>query len=213
MPRARVKFKPPQDTPFGLFAFTAERPDDEFRILSNHLDGDGLVVILEATMGDPGALVRLFDDAPAAIAHEVLHRDERTVLVQYRLPFVPPPYRALLASGNLPQLPHEVRDGWIVCELTTSHARLGRYRDELEATGFRFEVVSVTQSTRPTELLTDRQRQLLTAAHERGYYDSPRRCSLTELADDLGISKSTASTVLHDAEGVVVGEFLAAPVE
>ena len=212
MPRARVKFKPPSDTPFGLFAFTAERPNDEFCVLSTRLKGDGLVVILEASMDDPEELVELFAAAPG-ITHEVLHLDDRTVTIQYVLPFVPPPYRALLDSGNLPQLPHAIRDGWFVTDLTTTHDRLSKYRDELEATGFRFEIVSVTQSLDPRDLLTDRQRRLVAEAIERGYYDTPRECSLTELADGLDVSKSTASVVLHNAEETIVKEFFAQPTE
>ncbi|WP_231185036.1 helix-turn-helix domain-containing protein [Haladaptatus sp. DYF46] len=36
---------------------------------------------------------------------------------------------------------------------------------------------------------------------EKGYYDTPRRCSLTELAGELDVSKSTLSVVLHRAKG------------
>lgn len=41
--------------------------------------------------------------------------------------------------------------------------------------------------------LTDRQRETLVAAVDRGYFDIPRSCSLSELADRLGISQNAAS--------------------
>jgi predicted DNA binding protein len=44
---------------------------------------------------------------------------------------------------------------------------------------------------------------------ERGYYDTPRTCTLTELADHLGIAKSTASERLHRAEGAIIRAFVA----
>ncbi|QLG60248.1 helix-turn-helix domain-containing protein [Halorarum salinum] len=209
MPSARVKFRPPGNHLGGPFRISAEHPDDEFRILSAYPHDDGLLVIMEARTSDPTVVDDLFDDAPRTPSHEVLHADERTVLVQFSLPFVPPPYRAIFSSGNLPQFPHALEDGWMVCELTTSQERLSRFRDELEATGFTFEVDWVRQSVDPTDLLTDRQRRFVTAAIERGYYDTPRQCSLTDLADDLGVSKSTASVVLHRAEETIVKEFFA----
>ena len=215
MPRAKVKFKPPGEPLGGPFWLSTEFPDDEFRILSAYPTERGLLVLLEATMADTSNALEHFESAPdeRLPSREVLHADEETVLFQFQLPFVPPPFRALLTSGNLPQFPYALEDGWMVCELTSSQERLSQFGDELEETGFAFEVVWVTQSVDPTELLTDRQRQYVTSALERGYYDTPRRCSLTELADELGISKSTASTVLHYAEESIVKAFFAEAVE
>ncbi|MFC7009648.1 helix-turn-helix domain-containing protein [Halalkalicoccus salilacus] len=84
---------------------------------------------------------------------------------------------------------------------------------EFEDTGFTYEVVSITQSTQPTDLLTDRQRRFMIEALQRGYYDSPRECSLTDLAAALDVGKSTASRVLHNAEETVVKEFFAELIE
>lgn len=44
---------------------------------------------------------------------------------------------------------------------------------------------------------------------DKGYYDTPRQCSLTDLADTLDVSKSTASIVLHNAEETIIKEFFA----
>ncbi|WP_083860859.1 helix-turn-helix domain-containing protein [Natrialba asiatica] len=215
MPSARVKFKPPGGELGGPFRLSTEYPNDEFRILSASPTEEGLLVLLEARMADPSAVLDLFEGAPKSRvpSSEVLHADEGTVLVQFQLPFVPPPYRALFASGNLPQFPYTIEDGWIVCDLSTSHERLSRFRDELEETGFSLEVVRINQSIDPADLLTDRQRRFATEAIERGYYDTPRQCSLTELADELGVSKSTASVVLHNAEETIVKEFFAESIE
>lgn len=213
MPRAQVKFKPPGNHLAGPFKFSADHPDDDLRILSAHPTEDGLLVILEAEASNPESVIQIFEGAPMELSTEVLHADEQTVLVQFSLPFIPPPYRAIFSSKNLPQFPYTLQDGWMVCELTTSHRRLSQFRDELESTGFRFEVVWVTQSTDPTDLLTGRQRRFMTEALERGYYDTPRRCSLTDLATTLEVSKSTVSVVLHRAEETVIKEFFAEPIE
>lgn len=211
MPRARVKFKPPHLG--GPFKLSVDNPDDTFRILSAYPSDNGLLVILEGTMADPTTISYLFDDIPGQPAWEVLHIDEQTVLVQFMLSFIPSPFRAILRSQNLPQFPYILQDGWMICDLITSHERLSQFRDELAATGFKFEVVSVSQSIEPTDLLTDRQRRFMTTALNSGYYDTPRQCSLTDLAEMMDVSKSTSSVVLHRAEETIIKEFFAESVE
>ena len=46
-------------------------------------------------------------------------------------------------------------------------------------------------------LLTDRQRECLQAALRLGYFEVPRECTLAELADRLGVDKSTASETIR----------------
>ena len=213
MPRARVRFRPPVSPPGGPFRFSRDHPEADLRILNAYPTGEGLLVVLEMTTADPVAGMHLLDGGPLESSSEVLHADDRTVLIQFELPFVPPPYRAIFASRNLPQFPYRLEDGWMVADLTTSHERLSRFKDELESTGFAFDVVWIRQSVDPVDLLTDRQRRFVTEAIERGYYDTPRRCSLTDLATELEVSKSTASVVLHRAEETVIKEFFTDSVE
>ncbi|GAA5064047.1 helix-turn-helix domain-containing protein [Haladaptatus pallidirubidus] len=209
MPRAQLKAK----IPGGPAALSAQHPDDEFRILASNPTEDGLLAILEIRTSDTEALVRDLDEVSWLTSYDLLHADEQTLLIQYSLPFIPPPYRALIASENLPRFPLAIRNGWVISDITTSHERLSRFKDELDATGLTYEIMSVTQSTDPTDLLTDRQHRFMTEAIEYGYYDTPRGCSLTNLADELDVSKSTASVVLHNAEETIIKEFFAESVE
>lgn len=48
--------------------------------------------------------------------------------------------------------------------------------------------------------LTDRQREVLRAAFDAGYYDWPRGCTGEEVAADLGITSATFSEHIHAAE-------------
>lgn len=209
MPRAQLKAK----IPGGPAALSAQYPDDEFRILASNPTEDGLLAILEIQTSDIEALVQDLDEAPWLTSYDLLHADEQTLLIQYSLPFIPPPYRALIASENLPRFPLTIRNGWVISDITTSHERLSKFKDELDATGLTYEIISVTQSTDPTDLLTDRQHRFMTEAIEHGYYDTPRGCSLTDLADELDVSKSTASVVLHNAEESIIKEFFAESAE
>jgi len=54
--------------------------------------------------------------------------------------------------------------------------RLSELGNQLEAFGIGFEVESIDRYVDPDRLLTDRQRRLLVAAVEHGYYDTPRDC-------------------------------------
>jgi len=52
--------------------------------------------------------------------------------------------------------------------------------------------------------LTDRQREAVAAAVDRGYYDSPREGTVADVAADLGISPGTAAEHLRKAEATVM---------
>lgn len=52
-------------------------------------------------------------------------------------------------------------------------------------------------------VLTEKQEELLTVAHEEGYFDVPRGISQDELADRLGVSKSAISQRLRRAIGAL----------
>jgi predicted DNA binding protein len=56
--------------------------------------------------------------------------------------------------------------------------------------------------------LTDKQRQTLRLALRTGYYERPRETDLTELATELGISKSAVSQRLRTAEHKLIKQAL-----
>lgn len=81
-------------------------------------------------------------------------------------------------------------------------------RTKLAVADIPYEILSVTQSYDSNGLLTERQREVITEAVERGYYDSPRDRTLVELAETFEINQSAASGVLHRAEGRIIKEFI-----
>lgn len=56
--------------------------------------------------------------------------------------------------------------------------------------------------------LTERQREALVLAYERGYFDSPRRTSLGEIADELGITQQSLSSRLRRGHRRLIGATL-----
>ncbi|WP_227352867.1 helix-turn-helix domain-containing protein [Haladaptatus salinisoli] len=138
----------------------------------------------------------------------MLHADERTVLIRFTTS-VTRAYDPLFRSKNVSLYPTVLRDGWFSVTLVASHERLSKYTDELAAADIPYRVLSLTQSYDSGELLTERQRQIVTEAVRCGYYDTPRGCTVTELAESLDVHKSAASRLLHRAESRIVKEFVA----
>lgn len=206
MPRVQLKLNAAAQEDW-LATLSTEFPDVEFRVLASHTTDNGLLGIAEIQTPDEEAIVHHFECASEVRSYEVVHTDERIVLIQYVLP-VPESYRALRASGNLPRFPALIQDGWLSSEVTAPQERLAEFTDELTAAGIPYQIQSLTQSHDPSELLTDRQREFITEAVARGYYDSPRDCTLTELAEAFDINKSAASGVLHRAEGRIIKQFI-----
>jgi predicted DNA binding protein len=60
----------------------------------------------------------------------------------------------------------------------------------------------------PETVLTDRQREVVAAATELGYYNVPRDATVADVAAELDITDSTVSTHLRKAESAVMGEIL-----
>lgn len=206
MPQAVLTLTLPEEVWLGRL--TRSHPAVRFRVLSAFA-GDSAGVALVELVG-PG-----FEDVLAAMATvdaltdlDVLQRGDDRALLQFEttLPLL---LRPVQDSGTPLALPFEIADGEAVWELTASRDRLSALGEQLDAFGIQYEVDRVREEVDPGRVLTDRQRDLVRAAIEHGYYDTPRTCSLTELADELGLAVSTSSEILHRAEGRVMKRFVA----
>jgi len=110
-------------------------------------------------------------------------------------------------SGVPLEMPFEIQDGNAVWEVTAPNDRLSELGSQLESFGISFTVEHVCQHLSEGQLLTGRQRRIVRTAIEEGYYDTPRDCSLTALAEKLDIAKSTASETLHRAEERIIKRY------
>ena len=84
-----------------------------------------------------------------------------------------------------------------------SHDAMSTFQDRCRDDGIGFEVLRVYNPSKP-DLgpwfgLTDRQREAIVLAVERGYYDIPRGCTTVELAEELGISDQAVTERLRRA--------------
>ncbi|MFW5918296.1 MAG: helix-turn-helix domain-containing protein, partial [Haloferacaceae archaeon] len=177
-----------------------------FTILSAFPAEDGGVGLVELTADDPDAVLVDIRGYESITELDLLQRHEETALVQFEttMPLLLLPIQG---SGIPLQMPFSIQDGRAEWELTTPHRRLSELGDQLRQFGISYTIEEITQQLEVEQLLTDRQSRIVQQAVEPGYYDTPRECTLTELADELGIAKSTCSEILHRAEGKIVKRF------
>ncbi|WP_129116554.1 helix-turn-helix domain-containing protein [Halegenticoccus tardaugens] len=205
MPRARLTLTIPD----GVWIGDVSRayPDARFRVLAALADERAGVGLAEITETDIGSLLADVYSNEAVTELEPLQRRGDTVLVQFET--TTPLLLSPVQSSGIPlEMPFAIQAGEAVWEITAPRDRLSALAEQLDAFGIPFTVDWVQQRIESDRLLTDRQLRLVREATERGYYDTPRTCSLTELATAVGIAKSTCSETLHRAEERIVKRFL-----
>jgi predicted DNA binding protein len=103
------------------------------------------------------------------------------------------------------------KDGWQFEVRGESRADIGDFRTYCQDHDIPIEITAV-HALLPIQgegyELTDTQREALVLAYERGYFDSPRRTSLADVADDLGISQQSLSSRLRRGHKRLVGATL-----
>jgi hypothetical protein len=95
----------------------------------------------------------------------------------------------------------EVNPTWQV--LVSKPDDLRELMSRLQKQGIDSKIKSISQVNQD-ELLTGRQKEILATAISLGYFDFPRKISLTALSGKVGIRPSTLSEVLRSAERKVI---------
>jgi hypothetical protein len=106
-----------------------------------------------------------------------------------------------------------VRDRGIDLSLVGTQAAISQSVTEYSNTGMRLllhKLIDYRGPNHALDILTDRQREVIHAAYARGYFEVPRRVSLTDLAAELGLDPSTVSEHLHRAEHNLLTQLLGA---
>ncbi|NEU55526.1 helix-turn-helix domain-containing protein [Halorussus sp. MSC15.2] len=205
MPTAKLHITLPEDV--WVSEVSTAHPDAEFRVLAAFPAEETGVGLLEITSSDLRAVVGDMDDREDVVRLDIQQASEESALVEFETT-APLLLFSVQESGLPLELPFVIEDGEAEVEITASRDRLSAFTAQLDAFGMSFDVEYVRELVNSESLLTDRQRELLNAAVEEGYYDTPRECSLTELAEEAGVAKSTASETLHRVEEKIVKEYV-----
>ena len=205
MPRAKLAIRMPERA--WIARLSRANPEAHFRVLAAMPVEGGGTGLVELTADDPEPILDEMAAFDGIESVELQESGDGRAIVQFH---TSQPFLLLSArEAGLPlRPPIDIRDGVASVWATGAPERLSSFADQLEAFGMSFEVERVTPEVDPASLLTERQREVVAEAVARGYYDTPRECTLTELADALGIAQSTASETLHRAEGAIVRAFV-----
>jgi len=206
MPHAKLRVDIPAHTWIG--ELSAAHPEVVFRAVTVIPGEDVGIGLVRLIASDPLPIITDIQAREDVERLELLwkHDDEALLQIETRDPL---PLYPIWRAGVPLEMPFDIQDGYATWEVTTSHSRLSNIRTQLEDLGIVFQVEHVREidASQADRLLTDRQRAVLREAIEAGYYRTPREATLGDVADRLGVANSTASDVLHRAEGHVVHWF------
>lgn len=205
MPRAKLSIRMPEMA--WIARLSRRHPEARFRVLAAISVDEGGAGLLQITAEDPGRIAAEVGEFDTVTSVDRLETSDDVAIVEFR---TGTPMLLLSArEAGLPlRPPVDIQAGVASVWVTGSAERLSAFADRLEQYGMTLEVEKVTSDVDPSSLLTDRQREVVEAAIELGYYDTPRRCSMGELANALGVAQSTCSETLHRAEGAIVRAFV-----
>jgi predicted DNA binding protein len=204
MPEARLQLDVPEDVWIGELSRKYDQAT--FRILAALSDGDGGVGLAEIQTVDIDTLLDDMRGAEDVLEVNVLDSSAEKALVQFE---TTQPLLLLAAqdSGIPLEMPFELVDGSAVWDITASSDRLSALGTQLRSFGIPFTIDYIQQEVQKGQLLTDSQSEIVETAIDEGYYDTPRTCSLTELAEELDRAKSTVSETLHRAESKIIRQY------
>lgn len=205
MPRAKLTLTVPDGVWIG--ELTRDHPETTIRVLAALSDEESGVGLAEVVSPELPTVLTEMSEYDEVTQLDLMQREEDEALVQFAttIPLLLFPARD---SGIPLEMPFEIVNGKAVWEVTAPQDRLSALGEQLEMFDISFSVDYIQQHVADEPLLTERQRRLVIEATDSGYYDTPRECSLTDVADRLDIAKSTASETLHRAEEKVVKQYI-----
>ncbi|MFB6210753.1 MAG: helix-turn-helix domain-containing protein [Halobacteriales archaeon] len=206
MPHAKLHIGLPSD--IWIEEISTAFPETTFRVLAALPADETGVGLLEVIAEEPMTVLERIADAEGIQSLSQLGASDGRAVIQFETT-EPLLLFSVRESGIALEPPIEIRDGTATIEVTAPQDRLSALGTQLQEFGMRFDVEYIHREVESANLLTHRQRELVLAAVEAGYYDTPRSCSLTELAEELDSAKSTVSETLHRAEEKIIKDFVA----
>lgn len=205
MPEATLKLTIPEGVWIG--DFSQQHPDAVFSVLSAIPNGGTGVALVEITAPNLEQLLSEMESHEEITAFQVLNKGAGKALVEFETSN--PLLLMLMHDSGVPlELPFDLSDRTALWEVTATHDRISELSSQLESFGIPFTVEALRYELSDDQPLTESQRLLLQTAVEMGYYKTPRECSLTDIAEEVGRAKSTVSEILHRAEGTIITQYV-----
>lgn len=198
---AIVKIEIPIPQNLWYAAFTRRHPEVVVEI-NNLVSLDGTLVLAEleifGTEEDLTREISLYDDVERV---ERIHG--LTEVSTYRVVFQNPvPVELANNLRIVLRYPRVVREAVFSCETIAQVSKVHEYVEQLRAAGLTCRILSMRHDTlrsaRP--ILTPTQRDLFRRAYALGYFEVPRRITLSALAREVGRSPSSVSETIAIVE-------------
>ena len=183
-------------------------PEAVFKIMTAVPDSGAAFALLKLRTPEPDTLIDAIDNHEEITELSVIQQTEQEVTVQVETVSPPLLHLSAQASGMPIEFPVEITDGKATVDVTGSHERLSELASQLRNFDLDFSIEYIQERLHTTQLLSETQQELVLKAVELGYYDTPRGCSLTDVAEAAGIAKSTCSETLHRAEETMIKHFI-----
>jgi len=189
-----------------MYQFTTAHPSVQLDVVDRLEVGRGRVLFeVRVSSERPESWTEEIRRLPEVRDVELIDATERSST--YRVLFAGPTFIPLAKRLKLPrQFPFPVRDGVATWTVVGAEQKVRRMLQDLSASGVPMRVESIRRGAlgEVSGNLTDRQRDVLRQAISEGYFDVPRRTSLTELAARVGVAPSTLSVTLAVIEKKIV---------
>lgn len=180
-----------------------------------HLVDDGTVVGLYQLWGNLDKVKEELDAQPQVIQYDVAGTEAGSGFV----------YEHTNATGATTSLLSLLRESELVLDPPLEFTRDGALRVTVLGEGTALhrafaaasEIVEIhlekTGEYRPeghdlASLLTDRQHQILTIAVAKGYYEVPRETTISDIAEEVGLSQATVGEHLQKIEATVLSRLV-----
>ena len=190
----KLKIDIPQDK--WLAKFNKKYPELNFYILSKFLIDDKTGLTLYQINGPSVTrFISDFKESSTKISSQILFEGEELVLLNVKVvdPWI---LNTLVKTELLIIYPILVKEGKIRIEAITDRFKVDHFMTQLEKKGIKAAIKSIGYYQK-SALLTSRQNEILNTASKNGYFEIPRRISLSEFAKTLHISKSALSETMR----------------
>ncbi len=97
--------------------------------------------------------------------------------------------------------------GALINIITGHNGSLFTFMSSLEEKGFKLLIKRKRGCSFCLDELTDRQREVVQLAYNRGYFEVPKLISLKELSDEVGVSPSSVDEILKRAEKKILSRY------
>lgn len=203
----RARFRMALSDEIWPYEVSTSFPDATLRLLTGVPKGDCALELGEARAQNPEAVSDAIRRHPDIVGYDELYVDDTRVIGQYEAD-EKGLYEFLWASSLPPEFPIIVEDGEMEFDLTATQPQFEAFGSALDEMGKQYELLSLVHTENRDQLLTDRQREYLTVAHNHGYFDVPRESTLAEVADTLDVDPSSASETIRRATHRVIEDFV-----